>query len=270
MIQSRNLAVFALACLLLGFFGIGRLFLFETAGSTPMMIGSVIVADTESNVSSAVALADDIDREANLRAMRAALEAADVRIMSGQSGSGINDAMLSDRLALANDNAPTEEESAESQAIEITWCDATVLESQFVAAWPSSGVSVRETEGARMVVVERPSLTATGTPTIETIMQFPRAPRQQAEPACLTHAYIGVTPDGRLIHNNDVILYAGYGPTELVGFAFDGHPIYGGVEAETDQCGGVETGGYSYHVDPDREFILGCFISEPQPTLLAS
>jgi len=157
---------------------------------------------------------------------------------------------------------------------EVFWCDATVLEAQFVASWPAV-VEVFEREGARVIVSTTPALeTATGTigqlPS-PTLMQFPIRPELRAEPTCLTHGYIGVTTDGRLIHNNDVILYKSYPGDSLVGYAFDGNPIYGNADnSKLDSCGGqVTASGYRYHLRTEDNFIIGCFMSEPQQTILA-
>ena len=159
--------------------------------------------------------------------------------------------------------------NTEEKMREIKWCDATVLEAQFAAAWPS-GVEVVEREGARLVVTNaEPIVSASGTvPSLPTtLMQFPVRPAPRSEPACLTNGYVGVTEDGRLIHNNDVILYQAYGPDVMIGYAFDGNPIYGAVSdgSVLDSCGGLKTAtGYRYNLRSDENFILSCFMSQPQ------
>ena len=171
-----------------------------------------------------------------------------------------------------NDDGENSATNTEEKRREIKWCDATILEAQFAAAWPS-GVEVVEREGARLVVTNaEPIVSASGTvPSLPTtLMQFPVRPAPRSEPACLTNGYVGVTEDGRLIHNNDVILYQAYGPDVMIGYPFDGNPIYGAVadSAKLDGCGGVATPtGYQYHVRPQESFILGCFVSEPQHVL---
>lgn len=170
---------------------------------------------------------------------------------------------------MVDDSDTTEaNESHVVQNRKIVWCDATILESQFLATWPTN-VEVVEREGARLVVdTTTVQATASGTiPTPVTFMQFALHPVLRTEPSCLTNNYVGFTEDGRLIHNNDVILYQAYGPDTLIGYAFDGHPIYGlPDDASTlDECAGVETSaGYEYHIRADENFILGCFMSEPQ------
>lgn len=264
MIWSRNVAVLVLAGVLLSFFGLSRLF-FETAGSTPMMIGAVIVSDTES-APGAVAVTTEPDRAGFIATMRDAIVARKDAFISQGIPVDTEPAVSKDRDEL--DGATEADGESVTEEVIVRWCDATVLESQFVASWPTTGVSVQAREGARVVVVEPQVATSSEPRSPVTLMQFPLVPTKRAEPACLTHAYIGVTQDGRLIHNNDVILYQSYGPTELIGYAFDGHPIYGATSAEVDECGGVVTTGYGYHVSAERNFILGCFMSEPQQSLL--
>jgi len=172
-----------------------------------------------------------------------------------------------------NDEDVTPSADSDGESREVAWCDATVLESQIAASWPNE-VSIIESEGARLVVASAPALkTASGTTEqpAYTLMQLPIRPALRTEPTCLTNGYIGVNTDGRLIHNNDVILYAVYSESQLVGYAFDGHPIYGTSENQgLDKCGGQNTtSGYRYNLRSDENFILGCFMSEPQPAFLA-
>ncbi len=256
-----------LAGILLAFFGVSRLF-FQTAGSTPMTVGSVILADTDTTISGAVALTKEPDRESFIASMRSAIAERGSSLLA-LGNPAEDEVILEQDRAVFTDGSPETNGGSEG-VVEIQWCDATVLESQFLASWPSSHVSVEVREGARAVVVAPavPATASSAPPATQSLMQFALNPSQRTEPACLTHAYIGVTQEGRLIHNNDVILYQSYGPTELVGYAFDGNPIYGPTTAETDECGGVAAGGYGYHVSTERDFILGCFMSEPQQSLL--
>uniref|UniRef100_UPI0019397578 uncharacterized protein LOC120331156 n=1 Tax=Styela clava TaxID=7725 RepID=UPI0019397578 len=58
-------------------------------------------------------------------------------------------------------------------------------------------------------------------------------------------------------------------PSQILGVAFDGFPIYGPFDedgnfltrAELDECGGMETrnGEYRYHVTDEFPYIIGCF-----------
>lgn len=150
-------------------------------------------------------------------------------------------------------------------AREVVWCDATILEAAFSAAWPSS-VEVVVAEGARLVRVPgSASGVVTASATLpQAVMQLPLYPATTGE-HCLTHSYVGVTPSGRLIHNNDVLLYAGATSGELIGYAFDGHPIMGGENnLEADNCGGATKDGvYAYRLRPNEPFILSCFVGIP-------
>ncbi len=198
-----------------------------------------------------------------------------VAMMKKELARRVDTIVVPEPVVAETDQEKNDQEDLNNDATnrEIIWCDATVLEAQLAANWPKE-VSVVEREGARVVVEQKPAIqTASGTvaqPPV-TLLQFPVRPVLRTEPSCLTSGYIGVTKDGRLIHNNDVILYKGYAATTLVGYAFDGNPIYGPAEnTELDTCGGQTTAtGYQYNLRSNENFILGCFMSEPQQPILA-
>lgn len=153
----------------------------------------------------------------------------------------------------------------------VSWCDATVLDAAFSAAWPLT-VEVVVEEGARIVRVPGSVSTDPLVPSTppQAVVQLPLAPGQGGT-NCLTHSYVGITPSGRLIHNNDVILYSAAGTAELIGYAFDGNPIFGpDTSAALDTCGGTAEGGtYRYHVRADEPFIVACFAGTPvEPSLV--
>jgi hypothetical protein len=260
--HSRNLAIVALGILMLGFFGVGRMLFWETAGTTPAFVATLALHDSRADIPESAVVPAEADRDSFIASMREAVKDRLGEFVAPD---------VSDEVAAINREELTSEVPYGSEVV-VRWCDATVLESQFVATWPTSGVSVIEREGARAVVVEPQVIaSASGTPLLvpQTLMQFARVPAPAAEPACLTHGYIGTTPDGRLIHNNDVILYQSSSADTLIGYAFDGNPIYGVSSAVTDVCGGVVTpSGYRYQLGAERDFILGCFVSEPQQTLI--
>lgn len=187
--------------------------------------------------------------------------------------------LIASLRALLPDNRPREEvaipkpteepvtaSTTEEETVrEISWCDATVLESAIAARWPASLEVVVE-EGARIARVPGVVSTDPLVPSVppQPVLQLPLYGASGAE-NCLTHAYVGVTPSGRLIHNNDVILYTTYSAADLVGYALDGNPIYGpNPDVTLDACGGVATAaGYQYHVRTDEPFILACFSGDP-------
>lgn len=253
------------ALLLIGLFVTGAQ-LFLHAGSTPavnLAVNLPLAAGEILDPEAAVAAVTP-DRGSFITAMKQALSE---RIT-------LSVAAVDESAVELENNKPTADNEGASTSTKRTvfWCDATVLEAQFAAAWPSR-VSVLEREGARVVVnddaVPAP---AAGTVTAPlTLMQFALVPPLRSEPACLTSGYVGVTADGRLIHNNDVILYQTYGANTLVGYAFDGNPIYGSVDGSSlDSCGGQKTAnGYQYNLRSGENFILGCFMSEPQQSVLA-
>lgn len=162
----------------------------------------------------------------------------------------------------------TSTETTEDIVREVKWCDATIMDAAFAAAWPTS-VEVVVEEGARIIRVPAVAVDplATATPP-QAVMQLPLYPSTGGE-HCLTHSYVGVTPSGRLIHNNDVILYSATDASTVIGYAFDGHPIMGAdANATFDACGGSVSGSYAYRVRPDESFILSCFAGVPSEATL--
>lgn len=235
------------------------------AGSTPAMNLSANLAalDADTVIPEGAVIPEKENRDSFIAMMKQELiKQVDTIVVPGPVA-----------METGEDEVMQEEDSLESvEKREIQWCDATVLESQFVASWPKE-VSVVEREGARVVVASIPTdIVASGTPTQQyrTLLQLPLRPVLRTEPVCLTNGYIGVTHDGRLIHNNDVILYQGYGSDAVIGYAFDGNPIYGmDTGTDFDVCGGQSSVGvYHYSIRPGEKFILGCFMSEPQQPAL--
>lgn len=267
MIWSRNVAVIALALLAVGFFSAGRFWMHETAGSTPQFAAGAVLSEGDRfDIAGAEISMNTDNRQTFIEHMSDEVRARIGEIIAPSAQVADHTKVDEDRHELK-----TEDKSEDASEIpELRWCDATVLESQFVASWPSTGVSVENREGA-LVVLLTPEPTTVGTTTVTApprpLMQFAVNPPKRTEPACLTHGFVGVTPEGRLIHTNDVVLYQDRGSNELIGYAFDGNPIYGPTTEAADSCGGVDTGVYRYHVSTERDFIIGCFVSEPQQTL---
>lgn len=239
----------------------------STSAVTDALELPAAVALTESVSDGVQAPAQVLDEEAGRAAIKESLRAAVVeRLALAPEPQSVPESTPS--FAATEASLPPETAPSGSRQRTILWCDATVLESMFAAAWPPVA-AVRQSEGVTVVTTPAP-VAASGTVASSiTLMQFPPRPIRLSEPACLQHAYVGVTLEGRLIHTNDTILYASRSEEELIGYAFDGHPIYGTSEAELDECGGIATAtGYRYHLSPDDDFILGCFVSEPQQLLL--
>lgn len=261
---TRNLVV-AFAVLFIGLF-FTSVQIYLHAGSTPAMNLSANLATTEGSqvIPETAIIYQKEDRESFIAMMKNELSKRVNKIVV--PAPVVTE--VEEETESNDENSTSDEENRE-----IVWCDATVLESQIAASWPKE-VSVIESEGARLVVASTPvAQTASGTVNQSpiTIMQFPTRPAQRSEPACLTNGYIGVTTDGRLIHNNDVILYTTYSESQLVGYAFDGNPIYGAVDStRLDSCGGQNiASGYRYNLRSGENFILSCFMSDPQPVFLA-
>lgn len=270
MVYTRSAVIFAVAVVLMGFFSVGKLWFFETAGSTTAVRATPVVAGGPSSFSG-----DVVEESAGL-AENKDLDALRAEVWSRLDGAlalGDTDLALESSDNLQNDRRLLVESDAnEPESLSVHWCDATVLDTQFSATWPTGNVSVVEREGARLILFE-PTMangTSSAASAPQALMQYPLRPPLRAEPGCLIHGYIGVTPDGALIHNNDMHFLGVNMVDELVGYAFDGNPIYSmPTHGELDECGGLLLPeGYRYVLSSEREFILGCFMSEPQQTLL--
>ena len=261
---TRNLVI-AFSVLFLGLFYTG-VNMFINAGSTPAtkLSASVVILESEDSAPIEAIVPEKESRDTFIAKMKKEL------------ASRVSEIIVPAPVVTESENSTeTNDSAAESETVvrEIVWCDATVLEAQFASSWPNKNVSVVEREGARVVLESLPVETASGT--VEslprTLMQFPLSPKLRSEPTCLTNGYVGFTNEGRLIHNNDVVLYKSYSENDLVGYAFDGNPIYGTAldGSRLDICGGQKTSaGYRYSLRADEKFILGCFVSEPQQTVL--
>lgn len=141
-------------------------------------------------------------------------------------------------------------------------------------AWPTSGVVVTEMEGARLAqyVARIETLAGTSTETVvstTTLLVLPIAVQFSQSQQCVSDI-VGISPNGTLLLN-DARLYANAAPNKLLGYAFDGFPIYGPASESVtlDNCGGLDTGfAYQYHVRPGEPTLLGCFSGLVQnPTL---
>ena len=85
---------------------------------------------------------------------------------------------------------------------------------------------------------------------------------------CIASDVIGVATDGSLIRNNEVGLYGVFGGGTLIGYALDGHPLYGDGDIETDVCGGATVSGrYGYYLNSESTVIIGCFVAQPSSSL---
>ena len=266
MVRTRSVVFGALAVLLLSFFGVMRLWFLETAGSTPATLPISALPSEESRVAVAAPVADERDDRASFLAnLREAVRA---QLSTYEPPQQVATAVLSDREML--EQAVNTTATSDAVKVAIQWCDRTVLESQFLASWPTAPLNLDVRLGKRVLQVKPTVDVRASTSASQPIMlaSFPLKPSLRSEPVCLTHGYIGVTTDGRLIHNNDVILYQNTAANELVGYAFDGNPIYGVSDAPSDECGGIMTDQYRYQISTDRDFILGCFVSEPTQTFV--
>lgn len=130
--------------------------------------------------------------------------------------------------------------------------------------WSPQGVHIELAEGARIVyrtLEQAPVGTTTATKDI--LVQLPAYPVYTGS-VCLPSDVIGIAQDGSLIRNDEVGLYGVFGEHTLIGYVFDGFPIYGVSSMKTDDCGGaVVAGEYRYYLSDERETILNCFAATP-------
>lgn len=125
-------------------------------------------------------------------------------------------------------------------------------------------------EGARVIYQEEAIQASTSVATAErtVALAIPLRAIVAGSPACLSTDVIGVTLGGTLIRNTDVVRYAGFSATTLIGYALDGLPIYGQSDVPLDQCGGaVVNGQYQYHLSLDADTLLRCFTGVPAELL---
>lgn len=97
------------------------------------------------------------------------------------------------------------------------------------------------------------------------IFQLPLYPQRTTQPICANQV-AGIAVDGTVLYNNNTDILRSASQYQLIGYALDGHSIYGPVtdSGALDDCGGRTTAaGYTYHVPKDKEKILTCFTSEP-------
>jgi hypothetical protein len=146
--------------------------------------------------------------------------------------------------------------------------------SPYMSTWNSQGLQIELVEGARIVyqevLVSTPEIVSSTTETQspqrdrDVLLQLPANPFILGAESCIATDVVGVAQDGSLIRNNESGLYGVFGDQTLIGYALDGHPIYGTTDRELDVCGGAEQAGlYGYYLSTDSETILNCFVSLP-------
>ncbi len=163
----------------------------------------------------------------------------------------------------------TEASQAEETPVEITVHEVMKCSgySAYQKPWSAEGVQFEISEGARIVYRSTEQVTnslASSSPTVvnrTVLLQLPVHPYNTA-PTCLASDVVGVAHDGSLIRNGEAGLYGVFGESTMIGYALDGHPIYGTSDASTDSCGGITVGGvYRYVLSEERETVLNCFMA---------
>lgn len=138
--------------------------------------------------------------------------------------------------------------------------------------WRADGISVEIVEGSRVFyrTIEQDAVTVPNagvTPPDAyrvAVLQLPIQSFLTTTSNCLSSDVVGIAHDGSLIRNSEVGLYGVFGEGTMIGYALDGHSIYGVSEASLDSCGGrMVSGEYRYYLSDERETILNCFVSVP-------
>ena len=138
---------------------------------------------------------------------------------------------------------------------------------QSAVSWSSAGVIITEVEGARLVYKEgTPTVVgSTSIPTRNVLAELPLRSRPTSTGNCIGSDVIGISTQGSLIRNNEVVAYSNFGPGALVGYALDGFPIYAGnPTGAVDLCGGATVfGQYRYFVSLAQKTIISCYSGTP-------
>ena len=153
---------------------------------------------------------------------------------------------------------PSESVASTTDNLEFSECTGSYRFS-LTSSWSERNIEVTLQEGARVVTEivtqQTPSSATTSTssaPTqTRTVLFFvPERAQSASQATCNTDNVIGFTPQGQLIDLKAANQFMQSG-NELIGYAFDGFPIYGRTTAPLDSCNGqVVAGQYRYHLPP--------------------
>lgn len=226
-------------------------------GNLETNTGSVTFSSVDSSVTGASSPHNKIDRLAILKRLRTSIANGDTQITPAPSV-----------------ESPLPMVSTTTNLLALKKCLATDDMISKVPQWPFSKIQVNIDNNQRVYFAlhkkETPvAVLGTSTPTStklikQILLQTPVTPATQNKPNCVPSEIIGVTTSGLLIFNSSVATYTEQGPQTLIGYARDGFPIYGVYQGEVDECGGYDDGyGYRYSVNPNRNFILGCYTAVP-------
>lgn len=264
MIKSRD---FLLYVVVFCFIVIG--IVFTIANDTRQKTGSEStpsVATTEGTELGAFLATDSIDRARNLALLKEKIAEGQGVISQGPPVmTSVDTPTTTERDDDINQDSPAFLGERTVQRCQIQSPDT------ISATWPDTGVSIRATEGARLVQetaeVAATSGSSTATTTsLRTLIQLPTLPYKETVPRCIDSEIIGIAVDGTLIKNADTWRFRTVPASGLIGYARDGFPIYGAADDtyELDACGGtIVNGVYAYHLRSDELFILGCFAAMP-------
>lgn len=178
-------------------------------------------------------------------------------------------------IAPATDKSDEEVEVVEMENSDVVSTALKKCENyhEFLGEWSPQGVKFEIVEGARVIYRESPmakesigTTSSSSLPKInrDTLLELPIYPILGLNSSCLSSDVIGVAQDGSLIRNNESGLYGIFGENTLIGYALDGHSIYGKTESIVDECGGIDlSNGYAYYISSGSENILNCYKANP-------
>jgi hypothetical protein len=245
MIRTRDFSMFLAAVLFL-VCGIGTTAVWGGRGVETPLVAMVLLANstTSQPVREAVVVAGEVvDRNAQAARLREKVAA-----------------YLSTRIAIAPVTGVADEVAASDTPTNSVITSPRKCINYTVVSWPDRpGVQFREMEGARLIT--ETVTDEDGVEQLVPVLQLPIRTHPRPTPVCLPFDVVGIANDGSMIRNHETALYGIFDRDTVIGYALDGFPIHGNTQGLTlDGCGGtVYESTYRYFIDPERDYLLGCF-----------
>lgn len=254
MFRTRNYTVvtgmFALVAL-----ASSAVYSFPTVFLQPQMAGVAFIDSTEDNFTATVASKEEMSREDRIAQLRKKIANREVETIAPATTAAVE--------TDETENTIEPEVPVTAEQVEMRCGNYQ----QSAVSWSSAGVTIAEVEGARLVYKEgAPTVVgSTSIPTRKVLAELPLRSRPTSTGNCIDSDVIGISVQGSLIRNNEVLAYGASGSGALVGYALDGFPIYGGTSAvAVDVCGGATVSGqYRYFVSSDQKTIINCYSGTP-------
>lgn len=264
MIRSRDLLIFVGILFILGIGIVCTIALDSKSVFYKGLPDLLQLSDNATTSFEASADVKNISREDTIARLREELAKNDTVITPSAS--------VEEVVSISTDTETDENVSA----VTLQRCGGADTTLSYTKTWPLTDVFVIVKDGTRTVVHISPQeqsgvdITATTTQAtstkvvIDTLLTMRAFPVVMGNTSCVDGEAIGVTTEGSLLFNTDAGSYKTLGENELVGYARDGFPIYGTYTGDTDTCGGyLHPAGYRYTLQPERNFILGCYAGTP-------